>query len=31
MLERTIPQRRPDYADYMRTTPAFIPWFPKDR
>jgi steroid 5-alpha reductase family enzyme len=29
MLEQTIAQRRPDYADYMRTTPAFIPWFPR--
>ena len=28
MLEQTIAQRRPDYADYMRTTPPFIPWFP---
>ena len=29
MLEKTIPERRPDYADYMRTTSAFIPWLPK--
>jgi len=29
MLERTIAERRPDYADYMRTTSAFIPWFPR--
>ncbi|HEY7332824.1 MAG TPA: DUF1295 domain-containing protein, partial [Candidatus Limnocylindria bacterium] len=29
MLERTIVERRPDYADYMRTTSAFIPWFPR--
>lgn len=30
MLERTIAQRRPDYAGYMRTTSAFIPWFPRE-
>jgi len=29
MLEETISQRRPDYAAYMRTTNAFIPWFPR--
>jgi steroid 5-alpha reductase family enzyme len=29
MLERTIAQRRPDYAGYMRTTSAFVPWFPR--
>jgi steroid 5-alpha reductase family enzyme len=31
LLERTIVQRRPDYADYMETTSAFIPWFPRHR
>ena len=30
MLEQTIAQRRPDYARYMRTTSAFIPWFPRE-
>jgi steroid 5-alpha reductase family enzyme len=29
LLEKTIAQRRPDYAEYMRTTSAFIPWFPR--
>jgi steroid 5-alpha reductase family enzyme len=29
MLERTIVERRPDYAEYMRTTSAFLPWFPR--
>lgn len=29
LLEQTIAQRRPDYAEYMRTTSAFIPWFPR--
>lgn len=29
MLEKTIPERRPDYAEYMRTTSAFIPWPPR--
>jgi steroid 5-alpha reductase family enzyme len=26
MLERTIAERRPEYADYVRTTNAFFPW-----
>lgn len=29
LLEKTITDRRPDYAAYRRRTPAFIPWFPK--
>jgi len=29
MLERTIVKRRPEYADYIARTPAFVPWFPK--
>lgn len=29
LLEKTIGTRRPDYERYMRTTSAFIPWFPK--
>lgn len=28
LLESTIVERRPDYADYQRTTSAFFPWFP---
>jgi steroid 5-alpha reductase family enzyme len=28
MLERTL-QHKPGYAEYMRKTSAFIPWFPK--
>jgi steroid 5-alpha reductase family enzyme len=31
LLEQTIVQRRPDYADYMATTSAFIPWIPRHR
>lgn len=31
MLERTITERRPAYADYARRTSAFIPWKPKGR
>lgn len=26
LLERTIGERRPEYADYVRSTSAFIPW-----
>jgi steroid 5-alpha reductase family enzyme len=29
LLERTIVERRPEYAEYIRTTSAFIPWFPR--
>jgi steroid 5-alpha reductase family enzyme len=29
LLERTITKRRPEYADYIDSTSAFIPWFPK--
>jgi len=30
LLESTITDRRPDYADYIRKTSAFFPWFPKE-
>ncbi|MCB2223433.1 MAG: DUF1295 domain-containing protein [Actinobacteria bacterium] len=29
MLERTISERRPGYAEYVRRTSAFFPWKPK--
>lgn len=29
LLERTIAERRPEYARYTRTTNAFFPWLPK--
>jgi steroid 5-alpha reductase family enzyme len=29
LLERTITKRRPEYADYIESTSAFIPWVPK--
>jgi steroid 5-alpha reductase family enzyme len=29
LLEKTIVKRRPGYEDYISTTPAFFPWFPK--
>ncbi len=29
LLEKTITERRPAYADYIRRTNAFFPWFPK--
>lgn len=31
LLEKTIVHRRPEYRDYIETTPAFFPWFPKQR
>ncbi|MBT8119163.1 MAG: DUF1295 domain-containing protein [Gammaproteobacteria bacterium] len=29
LLESTISERRPKYAEYRKTTNAFFPWFPK--
>ena len=29
LLEKTIVNRKPEYAEYIRTTSPFIPWFPK--
>lgn len=29
MLERTLKETKPEYADYIKRTSAFIPWFPK--
>ena len=29
LLERDIAERRPAYRDYIRRTPAFIPWIPR--
>jgi steroid 5-alpha reductase family enzyme len=29
MLERTLSKDKPAYADYIRRTNAFLPWFPK--
>jgi steroid 5-alpha reductase family enzyme len=31
LLEKDISQRRPEYADYILRTPAFFPWFPRNR
>ena len=31
LLEETIAERRPAYADYIRRTSAFVPWPPKRR
>jgi steroid 5-alpha reductase family enzyme len=31
LLERTIGDRRPDYARYIASTPAFFPGWPKER
>jgi steroid 5-alpha reductase family enzyme len=31
LLESSIAQRRPGYADYVRSTSAFWPWFPKHK
>ncbi len=29
LLERTLKTQKPQYAEYIRKTSAFIPWFPK--
>lgn len=30
LLEEGLRERRPGYAEYVRRTPAFIPWFPDE-
>jgi steroid 5-alpha reductase family enzyme len=29
LLESSLKERRPEYVEYIRKTPAFFPWFPK--
>ena len=29
LLERTLAKNKPGYKEYMETTSAFIPWFPR--
>lgn len=29
LLEKSLQESKPEYADYARNTPAFFPWFPK--
>jgi steroid 5-alpha reductase family enzyme len=29
LLEKSIVDTRPKYRDYIKSTNAFIPWFPK--
>ncbi|MBN1454621.1 MAG: DUF1295 domain-containing protein [Anaerolineales bacterium] len=31
LLEKTLSETKPQYQDYIATTPAFFPWFPKKR
>ncbi len=31
LLEKDIVERRPEYREYLETTSAFLPWFPKRR
>ncbi len=31
MLERTLRETKPGYADYVRRTNAFLPWIPRER
>jgi steroid 5-alpha reductase family enzyme len=31
LLEKTLSTTKPQYAEYIETTSAFIPWFPKKR
>jgi len=31
MLERTLAETKPGYREYMETTSAFVPWFPRGR
>jgi steroid 5-alpha reductase family enzyme len=29
LLEKTLKSKKPGYAEYVRKTNSFIPWFPK--
>lgn len=31
LLERSLAEKRPGYKEYMETTSAFIPWFPRKK
>jgi steroid 5-alpha reductase family enzyme len=31
LLEKTLSKTKPGFEDYMRNTPSFFPWFPKNR
>ena len=31
LLEKTLQESKPHYREYIETTSAFIPWFPKKR
>jgi len=31
LLEKTLTKTRPEYQEYIATTSAFVPWFPKKR
>jgi steroid 5-alpha reductase family enzyme len=31
LLEKTLKDVKPQYKDYIETTSAFVPWFPKQR
>jgi steroid 5-alpha reductase family enzyme len=31
LLEKTLTETKPQYREYIATTPAFFPWFPKKR
>ena len=31
LLERTLKETKPQYKDYIETTSAFVPWFPRKR
>jgi steroid 5-alpha reductase family enzyme len=31
LLESSLKTSKPDYADYIERTPAFVPWFPRRR
>jgi steroid 5-alpha reductase family enzyme len=31
LLEKRLVRTKPEYADYVRRTSAFVPWFPTRR
>jgi steroid 5-alpha reductase family enzyme len=31
LLEKSLKNKKPGYAEYVEKTSAFIPWFPKEK
>ena len=31
LLEKTLKETKPQYKEYIETTSAFVPWFPREK